>query len=186
MKIYLEMFLVFFKIGLFTIGGGYAMIPVIKKEIVDKKNWLSEKEFLDGLAVAQSSPGAMAINVSIFVGSKIKGKRGMAVATIGSVLPSFIIILIVAIFMSKVEDNIYVIKIFKAVKPVVIGLILSAAISMRKTSGINKKNFYIPIIIGLLIAFLKVSPIIFIILGMIAGNYIYQDKKVKVSKEAKK
>ncbi|MGL4392170.1 MAG: chromate transporter [Fusobacteriaceae bacterium] len=176
MKFYLELFWVFFKIGMFTIGGGYAMIPIIKKEVVDRKNWLAEEEFLDALAVAQSAPGVMAVNTAVFVGSKLRKTKGLIVSALGAVLPSFIIILIIAFFFRNVQDNKYVIAAFKGIKPAVISLVLAPAITMSKKAGINYKNFIIPIIIAVLIGILKVTPIIFIIIGMFAGNYFYSQK----------
>ena len=89
MNIYLDIFTCFAKIGAFTIGGGYAMIPIIQKEVVDKRGWISEDDFMDVLAISQSAPGILAVNISIFLGHKLKGTKGSIVATLGSTLPSF-------------------------------------------------------------------------------------------------
>lgn len=178
MKFYLELFLIFFKIGMFTIGGGFAMIPIIKKEIVDKRGWLKEGEFLDALAVAQSAPGVIAVNTSVFVGAKLRGAKGTLVASLGAVLPSFFIILIIAIFFKNIQNNQYVIAAFKGVKPAVIALIFVPAITMSKKAGVTHKNFIFPLGIALLISVAKVSPIIFIVGGIIIGNLYYgRDKK---------
>ena len=101
----LEMFLTFFKIGAFTFGGGYAMIPIIQDEISVKRDWMKEEEFLDALAMAQGSPGAIAVNTSIYVGYKLKGVRGAIVATLGTVLPSFLIMLIIARFFFQFRNK---------------------------------------------------------------------------------
>ncbi|EGO88932.1 chromate transporter [Clostridium botulinum C str. Stockholm] len=101
LKVYIEMFVIFLKIGAFTIGGGYAMLPLIEREIVDKKSWIEKEEYLDMIALAQSSPGPIAVNTSVFVGYKIGGALGVLATTLGAVLPSFLIILIVASFLWK-------------------------------------------------------------------------------------
>jgi len=98
MNIYLEAFGIFFKIGAFTIGGGYAMVPLIENEIVTKRNWISKDDFIDLLAIAQSAPGILAVNISIFIGYKLRGIRGSLVTALGTVLPSFVIILAIAMF----------------------------------------------------------------------------------------
>lgn len=98
MNIYIEAFGIFFKIGAFTIGGGYAMVPLIENEIVTKRNWISKDDFIDLLAIAQSAPGILAVNISIFIGYKLRGIWGSLVTALGTVLPSFVIILAIAMF----------------------------------------------------------------------------------------
>ena len=104
MKILLQLFRTFFNIGAFTFGGGWAMVALMEKELVDKKCWIDREEFLDNLAIAQSLPGILAVNISILVGNKVYGRRGSVVAALGTILPSFIIILLIAIFFIKVYD----------------------------------------------------------------------------------
>ena len=104
MNIYLEAFGIFFKIGAFTIGGGYAMVPLIENEIVTKRNWISKDDFIDLLAIAQSAPGILAVNISIFIGYKLRGIRGSLVTALGTVLPSFVIILAIAMFFHNFKD----------------------------------------------------------------------------------
>lgn len=176
MRFYFEIFMVFFKIGMFTIGGGYAMIPLIKSEIVDKKRWMEEEEFLDTLAVAQSAPGAIAVNVAVFVGKRLGGYKGLLVTTLGSVLPSFLIILFIAMFFTGLKDNRYFLAAFKGIKPVVLSMILAPAITMSKKAGVTKKNLIIPIVIALLIALFNISAIYFIIVSMIIGNIYYRKR----------
>ena len=173
MKFYLELFLIFFKIGMFTIGGGYAMIPLIKNVVVDKKKWISEEEFLDGLAAAQSAPGVLAVNISIYVGNRLGNMKGIFVASLGAILPSFIIILIIAIFFNGIQDSKYFIAGFKGIKPVVIALIFYPAFTMAKKAGVTQKNFWIPLSVAIIIAFFRVSPITFILLSMVVGNIYY-------------
>ncbi len=161
-----NLFLVFMKIGAFTIGGGYAMIPLIKDEL-DKRKWIGEDELPDIIALAQSAPGILAVNVSIFTGYKIKGIKGSIAATIGSVLPSFIIILTIAMVFTNFQDNEIVIRIFKGIRPVVVALIAAPMISMAKKSDKTWWAWLITIISLLLVAFLSVSPIYIIIVTII-------------------
>lgn len=157
-----ELFLVFMKIGAFTIGGGYAMIPLIKNEL-DRRKWIGEDELPDIIALAQSAPGILAVNVSIFAGYKIKGLKGSITATLGSILPSFLIILAIAMAFTNFKDNPTVISIFKGIRPVVVALIASPMISMARKSD---KTWWAWCITGasfLAVSFLSVSPIYIIL-----------------------
>src|SRR5690606_35978231 len=116
---YLEMFSVFFKIGAFTIGGGYAMVPLIEAEVVDKKKWIEKDEFVDTLALAQSSPGPIAVNTAVFVGFKMDRYKGAFFTTLGAVLPSFLILLVIAMFFREIKDLEAVESAFKAIRPAV-------------------------------------------------------------------
>ncbi len=169
MNPYFQLFKIFFKIGAFTIGGGYAMVPIIENEIVIKRKWLSNKDFVDLLAVAQSAPGILAVNISIFIGYKLKGLKGSIVSTLGSVLPSFLIILMIAMFFATFKDNIYVEKAFKGIRPAVVALIAAPTFSMAKSAKISKFNVWIPIVSALLIWLLGVSPIYIIAIAGISG-----------------
>lgn len=170
-NIYLQLFLVFCKIGMFTIGGGYAMIPLIESEIVDKRKWIKQEDFLDLLAIAQSAPGVFAVNISIFIGYKLKGIRGGFATTLGAVLPSFVIILVIAMFFTNFKDNPIVEKIFKGIRPAAVALIAVPTFNMAKTARINRYTFWIPAVSALLIWLLGVSPI-WIIIAAGAGGYI--------------
>ena len=172
MNIYLESFGIFFKIGTFTIGGGYAMIPLIQNEIVDKRKWISKDDFIDLLAISQSAPGILAVNISIFIGYKLKGIKGSIVTALGTVLPSFVIILAIAIFFHQFQDNPIVERIFKGIRPAVVALIAAPTFNMAKSAKINRYTIIIPIISTLLIWLLGVSPIYIIILAGL-GGYIY-------------
>ena len=123
MNIYWESFKTFFKIGIFTLGGGYAMIPLIEEEVVGKKQWVSKDEMLDLIAIAQSCPGVFAINIATFIGYKLRKTRGAICTTLGTALPSFLIILAIAIFFSQFKDNPYVAAIFRGIRPAVVALI---------------------------------------------------------------
>lgn len=177
MKKYLEMFLCFFRIGAFTIGGGYAMLPLIEKEIVDKKKWIERQEYLDMIALAQSSPGPVAVNTSVFVGYKIAGIPGVIATTLGSVLPSFLIILIIASIFVGIKDSLIVERIFKGIRPAVVALIAAPVIRMGKSAKINRKTIIIPIAVAALVAFANLTPVIIIIIAAIAGNLYKKAKK---------
>ena len=170
MKVYLKLFWIFFKIGAFTLGGGYAMVPLIQAEIVNKKKWIEEEEFVKLLALAQSSPGALAVNISVFVGYKMKKMLGVIVTVIAATLPSFIIILLIASLFSNIQDNIYVIKAFKAIRPMVVALIAASVYTIGKSAKINRKTLWIVILVAVMVAFFKFPPIIMIILGAFLGN----------------
>lgn len=167
-NVYLDIFTCFAKIGAFTIGGGYAMIPIIQKEIVDKRQWMDEEEFLDVLAISQSAPGILVVNISIFLGYKVKGVKGSIVATLGSVLPSFTIILLIAMFFTNYQHDPTVMKIFKGIRPAVVALIAVPMINMAKKSKLNFYTGSLAVFTALAIAFLKISPIyILLITGVV-------------------
>ena len=160
MNIYLESFGIFFKIGAFTIGGGYAMVPLIENEIVTKRKWIAQEDFIDLLAISQSAPGILAVNISIFIGYKLRGIRGSIVTALGTILPSFIIILAIALFFHTFKDNPVVERIFKGIRP---------AFTMGRSAKINRYNLWIPVVSALLIWLLGFSPIWIIIAAGVGG-----------------
>lgn len=173
-NLYIQLFLSFFKIGAFTFGGGWAMISIIEKEIVDRKGWIEREEFLDLLAVAQSLPGILAVNISVAVGDKLRGMRGATAAALGTILPSFLIILCIAIFLTPdlIKNNETLSAIFKGVRPAVVALIIAPVISSARAAGIGWKTVWIPVAVALLIwsRFPVVSnPILYIVLGGAGG-----------------
>lgn len=165
----LKLFITFFKIGLFTIGGGYAMIPLIERDVVERNRWVSKEEFLDLLAVAQAAPGVFAVNISIFIGYKLRGVWGSIVAAIGNVLPSVIIILAIAFFFSSFSDNRVVNNIFMGLRPAVVALIAAPVFSVAKSARIGWTNVWIPVLSALLIVCFGVSPIYIIMVAVVAG-----------------
>ena len=171
-NIYFESFKTFFKIGIFTLGGGYAMIPLIEEEVVNKKQWVSKEEMLDLIAIAQSCPGVFAINIATFIGYKLKKERGAIATTIGTALPSFLIILAIAIFFSQFKDNPYVAAIFRGIRPAVVALIAVPTFNLGRRAKLNRYTIWIPIVCALAIWALGVSPIYIIIIAAIAG-YLY-------------
>ena len=171
-NLYLQLFTTFMKIGAFTFGGGWAMIPLIEREVVDRHKWISKEEFLDELAVAQSLPGILAVNVAVLVGNKLRGIKGSLSAAIGTILPSFVIILLIAMFFVNIYDNPTVISIFKGIRPAVVALIIVPVITSAKSARLNRYTFLIPVAVALAIWLCGVSPIYCIIAGGL-GGYVY-------------
>lgn len=176
-SIFLQLFVTFFKIGSFTFGGGWAMISIIEREIVDKHHWLGKEEFLDLLAVAQSLPGILAVNISVAVGDKLRGVKGSVCAALGTILPSFMIILAIAIFLTPdmIKNNSILSPVFKGIRPAVVALIVAPVISAAKAARLNWKTAIIPIAVALLIWSkwpVVSSPILYLVLGGI-GGYIW-------------
>ena len=171
-NIYWDSFKTFFKIGIFTLGGGYAMIPLIEEEVVNKKQWVSKDEMLDLIAIAQSCLGVFAINIAIFIGYKLKKERGALATALGTALPSFLIILAIAMFFQQFEDNRMVAALFKGIRPAVVALIAVPTFNLARQAQLNKFTLWIPVVSALLIWLLGVSPIWIIIIAGI-GGYIY-------------
>ena len=171
-NIYWESFKTFFKIGIFTLGGGYAMIPLIEEEVVNRHRWVSREEMLDLIAIAQSCPGVFAINIAIFIGYKLNKVRGAIATSLGTALPSFLIILIIAMFFHQFEDNKVVAAMFRGIRPAVVALIAVPTFNLGKRAQLNKFTIWIPIVSALAIWLLGVSPIWIIILAGL-GGYIY-------------
>ena len=167
-----EMFLTFFRIGLFTIGGGYAMIPLIEEQVVRRKNWVSATELVDLIAVAQSCPGIFAVNISIFIGYKRRRTLGAFLCALGTVLPSFLIILAIALVFQQYRSNPIVERIFQGIRPAVVALIAAPVFRMAKSARINRYNVWIPVAAALAIWLLGVSPIYVILVAGI-GGYAY-------------
>ena len=172
-----RLFATFFKIGAFTFGGGWAMISIIEREIVDKYHWIDRKEFLDLLAVAQSLPGILAVNISVAVGDKLRSLKGSVCAAAGTIAPSFMIILLIAIFLTPdmITNNPILSSIFKGIRPVVVALIVAPVISSARSAGIGLRTAWIPAAVALLIwsklPYIS-NPILYIVFGGAAGWYI--------------
>ncbi len=170
-NLYLDSFLTFFKIGLFTLGGGYAMIPLIEAEIIEKKRWIAKEDFLDLLAIAQSCPGIFAVNISIFIGYRLNRVKGAIVTAFGTALPSFLIILLIALFFHQFEDNAMVAAMFRGIRPAVVALIAVPTFNLGKKAKLNRFTIWIPIVSALLIWLLGVSPILIILCAGIGGFF---------------
>lgn len=189
MNIYLKLFTTFFKIGAFTFGGGWAMISIIEKEIVDKHRWIERNDFLDQLAVAQSLPGILAVNISVAVGDRLKGMRGSVAAALGTIMPSFLIILAIAIFLTPdiIKNNPHISAIFQGIRPCVVALIIAPVITSARAANISWKTIWIPIVVALLIwsgwTFIS-NPILYIVLGGFGGWLYFAIKKHRAARQA--
>lgn len=170
----LKLFYLFSKIGIFTIGGGYAVIPLIEKDIVNR-NWLTKKEFYELIAVSESLPGVFATNIAALVGYKVYGLKGGIIAALGTIIAPFFTIVLIAMFFNKFQENIWVAKAFKALRPAVVALIVAPMFSVAKANNLTLKTAIFPFIALLLMIVFKVSPIwIVIISGM--GGFLYSLK----------
>ena len=167
-----KFFLTCNKIGAFTLGGGYAMIPVMEREFVDKHHWLGREEFMDILVVAQATPGLFAIDMASHIGYKMRGVWGGIVGALGVALPSIVCILLIAIFFRQFKDNYWVAKFFCGVRPAVVALIAAPVFKMAQTAHLTRSNIWIPIVSCILISFFGVSPI-WIIIAAGIGGYVY-------------
>ena len=164
-----QIFAVFAKIGAFTIGGGYAMIPIIQNEM-SRRGWISDEELPDIVALSQSAPGVLAVNISIFAGYRLRGVKGSITATLGSILPSFCIILAIAMLFTAFKDNPWVIKAFKGIRPVVIALIAVPMINMARKCCKSGWAWLLAFGALILVAFLNVSHI-YIILCVLVTSF---------------
>lgn len=157
----------FFKIGLFTFGGGYAMIPLIEREVIDNRKWIERGEFLDLLTLAQSVPGPISLNTSVFVGYKVRGLRGAAAALLGVVVPSFVIILLIALFFADIRHNPVIDAAFKGMRPAVVALIIGPVISLAR--GMHWSMFVVIAASALAVWGLGWSPIWILVIAAAGG-----------------
>lgn len=141
----LKLFYLFSKIGVFTIGGGYAVIPLIEKDIVNR-NWLTKKEFYELIAVSESLPGVFATNIAALVGYRVYGLKGGIIAALGTIIAPFIIIVLIAIFFNKFQETIWVAKAFRALRPGVVALIVAPMFSVAKANNLTLKTAVYPLI----------------------------------------
>ncbi|TJX13399.1 chromate transporter [Tissierella creatinini] len=173
MGILLELFITFFKIGAFSFGGGYAMLPLIEEEVIGHHGWISSTEFIDIIAVSEMTPGPIAINSATFLGYRVAGVLGSALATLGVVLPSFIVMSLIFHFVTRFKNSKYVGWIFDGIRPVVLGLIASAAVSVAGSTFIDIKAVLIAILLFYLVTFKKLNPIMAIVLAAGLGILLY-------------
>lgn len=173
MEIILKLFLSFLKIGSFSFGGGYAMLPLIQREIVDNNKWISITEFMDIIGISQMTPGPVAINSATFVGYKMQGVFGSMAATLGVVTTSFILVSIINKTLTKFKDSIVVKSVLLGMRPVLIALIISAFIDLAKESYIDIKSIIITIVVGIILLTKKVHPILVIVIAAVFGIIMY-------------
>lgn len=173
MYIILKLFFAFLKIGAFSFGGGYAMLPFIEREIVDESNWLSMPEFMDIIGISQMTPGPVAINSATFVGYKINGVLGSIAATLGVVLTSFILVSIISKTLEKFKNSTIVKSALLGMRPILIALILSAFLDLAKESYLDVKSLIITGVIGGLLLSKKIHPILIIVVSAVLGIILY-------------
>jgi len=157
--LFLQLFFTYLKIGTFTLGGGYAMLPLIQREVVDRKGWIDEEEFLNMIALAQAAPGLIAVNSAIFIGWRVGGWKGVCGAVLGAVLPSFLIILAIAMLFREWKELPAVEAAFKGIRPAVVALIAAPLFKMAKSAKISWLTALIPVIAALLIWLGHVNPV---------------------------
>ncbi|MBQ5736936.1 MAG: chromate transporter [Alistipes sp.] len=166
-----EIFWSFLKIGAFTFGGGYAMIPLIQHEVIHRRGWLSEQEFIELLTIAQTAPGPISLNTAVFVGYKYRRYWGALAAVTGVVIPSFVIILFIAIFFAGIRNNIWVDAAFKGMRPAVVALIVAPIVGLTK--GMHWRGVSIALATAVVVWYFGFSPIWLLIAGAIGGVLWY-------------
>lgn len=172
MKKYIDLFLVFAKIGVMTFGGGYAMLPMLERELIDNRGWTTNEELMDYFAVAQCTPGVIAVNTATFIGYKLYGNLGGIVATLGVVFPSLVIITTIAGVLTNFADIPAVKHAFAGVRVCVCVLIFNAVVKLWKGAIKDKTALVLFIVIFLLSVFLDVSPVVYVIACAAAGIFL--------------
>ena len=167
MRELIEILKSFLKIGAFTFGGGYAMIPIIQYEVVNKRNWLNEKEFVELLTIAQAAPGPISLNTAVFVGYKCKGYKGALAAILGVVIPPFVIILVVAMFFHTMRENRWVDAAFRGMRPAVVALIVAPIVGLTK--GLHWVLIAVAAATALAVWYFGFSPVWLLIAGAVGG-----------------
>ena len=173
-----QLFYTYLKIGTFTLGGGYAMLPLIQREVVDRKGWIDEEEFLNMIALAQAAPGLIAVNSAIFIGWRVGGWRGVCGAVLGAVLPSFLIILAIAMVFRDWKEQPAVEAAFKGIRPAVVALIAAPLFKMAKSAKISWTTAIIPVAAALLIWLGHVNPV-WVILATIVITIVAVKLRIK-------
>ena len=163
----LEILLTMMKIGLFTFGGGYAMISIIEHEVITRRGWISKGDFVDLLTIAQSSPGPISLNTAVFVGYKRRGFAGALAAVFGVIVPSFVIILAVAMFFSNMRDNAIVDAAFRGMRPAVVALIIAPIIGL--TRGMRGVGMAVAAAVAVAVWYFGISPVWFLLSGAVVG-----------------
>lgn len=171
-RILLSLFAVFLRIGAFTWGGGYAMLPLIRNEVVEKRKWITSSDFIDGIAVSQSVPGAIALNIAAFVGNRISGNLGAIVAVIGSALPSFISIVVISIFFLRFRELSMVQGFLKGATPAIVALLVGAIVDIGRDALKGYKEIIIATGLLLLLLCLHMHPVLAIVIAAILGLFV--------------
>lgn len=177
MKEYIEIFITFFRVGLFTFGGGYAMLPIAEREIIDKRGWITQDQLIDYYGIAQVSMGIIAINTCALIGYQVKGKRGATLAAFASAAPSIIIITLIAMVLENFMNIPVIISMFSAIRVGVTALIVNTAIKLARKGIIDIKGLALFSISFISITFFKINPIILIVFSALFGIFLYSEKR---------
>ena len=169
MNLYLDLFLTFAKIGVMTFGGGVAMLPILEREVVNRKHWATNDELLDYYAIGQCTPGIIAVNVATFIGKKMKGNAGGVAATVGVVFPSFVIITILSGLIASFSDLEIVQHAFAGIRVAVCVLVFNAVIKLAKAAVVDTPTAAIFAVVFVLSVIISVSPVVYVILAVITG-----------------
>ena len=169
MKLLLQMFLTFAKVGVMTFGGGYAMLPILQRELVENKGWTTDEELMDYFAIGQCTPGVIAVNTATFIGQKMKGIFGAIFATIGVVFPSLVIISLLAGVIEAFSHLVWVQNAFGGIRVCVCVLIINAVVKLYKKAVVDVPSFIIFLAVVLGSTFLDLSPVIFVLIAAITG-----------------
>ena len=178
MNVFADMFLTFAKVGVMTFGGGYAMLPILQREVVENKGWATDEELTDYFAIGQCTPGVIAVNTATFIGQKYKGILGGIVATLGVVFPSLIIISLLAGVIEAFSHILWVQHAFGGIRVCVCVLILNAVMKLYKKAVVDKTTLVIFLLVALGSLFLSVSPVVFVLLAAAAG-ILLKNREVK-------
>lgn len=174
---YCELFWSFFKVGTFTVGGGYAMLPLMQRELVDRHGWMDETAFLDCVALAQALPGVFAVNMAALTGQRLCGKRGAAVAIAGNIMMPIVFILLLAIFFRAFRGNEVVDRIFLGLRPCVVALIAAPVFTLARKMKIGWRDAWIPVVCALLVWFFGVNPVLVVLAAALLGLLLPQKPK---------
>lgn len=188
-----SLFFTFLKIGAFTFGGGWAMISIIEREIVHKHHWIEREDFLDLLSLAQSLPGILAVNIAVAVGDRLRAGKGAVTAALGTILPSFFIILVIAIFLTPqtIKESRVLSSIFMGIRPAVVALIIAPVITTARAAKLTLRTVWIPLVVALMISLnigMASNPIVYIVLGGVGGwlYYKWSAKRVRTTRKGGK
>ena len=178
MKLLWDLFRAFFTIGALTFGGGYAMLPMLEREIVNKHKWATQEELLNYFAIGQCTPGVIAVNTATFVGSKVKGVVGGIVATLGVVAPSILIITVIAMVLQNFMDIVWVQHAFAGIRVAVVALITASVVKLFKSNVKKSWHIALAVVAFIVVALLKLSPV-YVVVGCAVLSFIFGKKVQK-------
>ena len=173
MLVLIQLFTTFLKIGAFSFGGGYAMLPLLEEEVIRNHAWMTSSEFIDIFAISEMTPGPIAVNAATFLGFRVSGVLGAAAATLAVILPSFVVISLIYLSLNKFKESKYVGWVFEGIRPIVIGLIIAAGITVSKSSFVDIKSIFIGLGLFYGVTIKDLNPILAIVIGGVLGVVLY-------------